>query len=259
MDKRPAIPAKTKRKIRQRCGFGCVFCGLPIYEYDHIIEYSKTKHHKEDELTLLCPYHHSLKTKGLLSHEQVIHANKIPYNLKSGQVSRFTFEFLTDSPKFLVGEQSFICSSKIRPSILAPIVINRRIPFSFIVDTQGVMLSLEAQDKSGNELFKIKESELVFSTNNWDATFVGSTIKIWDKSELFVLELKHLPPNAFKIVRYSFYYQGVNINIMNDTIVMTSDTNKQKFQLSGNGTVDANIGILIGEHPKNLSVGIKLW
>lgn len=63
MNNRPNIPAKLKRKVRQRCGFGRIICGLPIYEYDHIVEYSKTKHHNEGELTLLCPTHHSMKTK----------------------------------------------------------------------------------------------------------------------------------------------------------------------------------------------------
>lgn len=255
---RPAIPEKIKRRVRQRCGFGCVVCGLPIYEYDHIIEFSKTKHHKADELTLLCPTHHALKTKKLLSAEQISHANKHPHNLKSGQVRTFTFDFLTDSPKFILGEQSFLNSSRIRPNLLAPILINGFAPFSFIVDTQGVMLSLEAQDQFGSIILKIEKSEVVFSTKNWDATFVGSTIKIWDQSELFCLELKHLPPQSFQIVKYSFYHNGVSIKIFKNEITLSSET-KHTLKLSGTGTIDANIGILIGEHPKNLSVGVKLW
>lgn len=45
------------------------------------------------------------------------------------------------------------------------------------------MLSLEAQDENGKTMLIIKESEVTFSINNWDATFIGSTLKIWDESE----------------------------------------------------------------------------
>lgn len=59
MNERPPIPAKIKRLVRQRCGFGCVICGSPIYEYDHIVNWSETHHHKAEELTLLCSKHHT--------------------------------------------------------------------------------------------------------------------------------------------------------------------------------------------------------
>ena len=42
---RPDIPAEIIRKVRQRCGFGCIFCGCPIYEIHHIIDWADTKSH----------------------------------------------------------------------------------------------------------------------------------------------------------------------------------------------------------------------
>jgi hypothetical protein len=36
---RPPIPLPVKRLVRQQCAFGCVLCGLPLYEYDHIVPY----------------------------------------------------------------------------------------------------------------------------------------------------------------------------------------------------------------------------
>ena len=49
------IPAEIKRQVRQRCGFGCIICGLPIYEYEHMEEWAKVKRHRTEEITLLCP------------------------------------------------------------------------------------------------------------------------------------------------------------------------------------------------------------
>jgi len=62
MNDRPPIPDPVKRTIRQRCGFGCVICGLPIYEYDHIFGYKNETGHIVEEITLLCDHHHKLKT-----------------------------------------------------------------------------------------------------------------------------------------------------------------------------------------------------
>ncbi len=40
---RPKIPLPIQREVRQRCGFGCVICGLPLYDYDHIIGWAETE------------------------------------------------------------------------------------------------------------------------------------------------------------------------------------------------------------------------
>jgi trigger factor len=86
---RPPIPASTKRIVRQRCGFGCVFCGLPLYEYDHMGGYSPAVGHDPDEITLLCPDHHSQKTRGLLTEADVRRANASPVNIREGRTAPF--------------------------------------------------------------------------------------------------------------------------------------------------------------------------
>src|SRR5690348_15018177 len=40
---RPPITEEKKRQIRKRCGFGCIFCGRPLYEYHHIHGYDPIK------------------------------------------------------------------------------------------------------------------------------------------------------------------------------------------------------------------------
>lgn len=34
------IPLPIQREVRQRCGFGCVICGMPLYEYEHMEEWA---------------------------------------------------------------------------------------------------------------------------------------------------------------------------------------------------------------------------
>ena len=78
---RPPLNAGIMREVRQRCGFGCVICGRPIYEYDHILGWAKVKRHVASEITLLCDNHHREKTAGFLPNERVIEADKAPFNI----------------------------------------------------------------------------------------------------------------------------------------------------------------------------------
>ena len=78
------IPLPMQREIRQRCGFGCVLCGLPLYEYEHLLGWANVKRHVAEEITLLCDQHHREKTAGLLPIEKVREANKMPHNLREG-------------------------------------------------------------------------------------------------------------------------------------------------------------------------------
>jgi hypothetical protein len=103
MTDRPPIPDPVKRQVRTRCGFGCVFCGLPLYEYDHIYDWAKTQQHKAQEITLLCNKHHAEKTKGLLTTEQVVTANQNPINARRGISSPYGLHFAGGEATVLLG------------------------------------------------------------------------------------------------------------------------------------------------------------
>jgi hypothetical protein len=79
---RPPIGAEMEKEVRRRCGFGCVMCGLPLYEYDHILGWSNVQRHVAEEITLLCEMHHREKTNGLLPLDHVVAANREPFNLR---------------------------------------------------------------------------------------------------------------------------------------------------------------------------------
>jgi hypothetical protein len=80
------IPEPIKREVRQRCGFGCIICGFPLYEHDHMKEWALVQEHVAEDLTLLCDKHHKEVTNGFLPREKVIEANENPYNLKEGSL-----------------------------------------------------------------------------------------------------------------------------------------------------------------------------
>jgi hypothetical protein len=52
------IPNPIRRQLRQETNFGCAICGTPIIEIHHIIPWSETRTHKQEEMIALCPTHH---------------------------------------------------------------------------------------------------------------------------------------------------------------------------------------------------------
>ena len=43
------VPELMKREVRQRCGFGCVICGMPLYTYEYMLDYANVHRHVADE------------------------------------------------------------------------------------------------------------------------------------------------------------------------------------------------------------------
>lgn len=252
---RPKIPEKIKREVRKRCGFGCVICGLPIYEYDHIIEYSKTKRHLAKELTLLCPLCHSAKTKGHIPVEDVIKANENPYNLSSGTSTPYLIRFSGQEPEIHFGGLKFICTHGSKPKYLYPIVIDKKPLFGFTVVDGGLLLNMEVRDESGRKVLKIRDSQLQVSDCVWDATFVGKTLVLKEQLRKSIVEVEFCPPSIFKIKRYKIASGDTVVEIKDSLIHFHgSDIPTVELVCDGTGTMDGNVGIAVGELPKGLSV-----
>src|SRR4051794_27586019 len=117
---RPDIPAPVRRQVRQRCGFGCVICGLPLYEYEHMYEWVHTHSHAADELTLLCDRHHAEKTKGLLPKAVVMNANAAPVNIRNGVSEPYGLHFSGSECEVNIGGNRFLS----RGARLVPLLIN---------------------------------------------------------------------------------------------------------------------------------------
>ena len=79
------MPSEIKKEFRKRSGFGCVICGLFIYEYEHILpEFKDAREHNPNNICLLCPNCHSKVKKKLISKKEVMCAYKNPITLKRG-------------------------------------------------------------------------------------------------------------------------------------------------------------------------------
>lgn len=65
------------------------------------------------------------------------------------------------------------------------------------------------------------------------------------------------PPRRITITRYTIDSGGVKIDVDLTKLEIVSPL-LPRLTVEGAGMISANVGILVGEHPKGLSVGIKL-
>jgi hypothetical protein len=101
------MPLPIQREVRQRCGFGCVVCGLPLYEYDHLLGWANVQRHLAEEITLLCDQHHREKGAGLLPNEVIIEANRRPHNLKTGVSKPYDLHYSGSECEIVMGGNCF--------------------------------------------------------------------------------------------------------------------------------------------------------
>lgn len=136
------IPLPIQREVRQRCGFGCVICGLPLYEYEHMRGWAKVKTHIADEITLLCDKHHKERTNGLLPIEAVTEANTKPHNLKKGISKPYDLHFSAREAEIILGSNRFFAEYRGYGTILVPLIIDGIPIIGFILGDDHLLLNL---------------------------------------------------------------------------------------------------------------------
>jgi hypothetical protein len=175
-----------KRDARRACGFGCVICGLPLYEYDHIVPYAVVEAHAAANLTLLCPTHHAEKTRGLLSQERVIEASNAPHNLNAGRSSPFKLLDGTTQIHVFLGSNHFIWDGpEFRPVVVDGITL-----IGVEVVDGHALLNAKFFDEVNRPILEIVRSEIVYTPDPWDIEFVGQVLTVRSAPGEILLRLR---------------------------------------------------------------------
>lgn len=241
MSEERKIPPKIKREVRKRCGFGCIICGLPIYEYEHMEGWANVKRHRAEEITLLCPNHHSEKTKGRIPVFVIKEVNKNPFNKREG-ISKPSYLYYSGLElKIKMGVLNFELDST-KQSQFVPLIIDR-LPIVLIntIDNK-ILLNLNLFNEKNELILKITDNELVYSNNFWDIEYVGTKLTFRNGLGKIFLELDFEVPNKLTITRGSIFYNGINLKINNNEM----NVGNSKIANSLN-VVGGHIGIGIGK------------
>ena len=219
------IPEPIKRAIRQRCGFGCVVCGLPLYEYDHMTDWATVREHIESEITLLCDKHHKEKTNGLLPVDKVREANAAPYNLRSGVTAPYDLHFLGNHAEIHVGPIKFEHPTTITDSFLAAIDIDCLSMLVFTVEDDHLLLNISAFDESNTLVLCIYKNQLILNSHQWDIQLVGKRLIIREAPGKILLDILFDPPHKVFVKRGRFLRNGVEVLVGEDHVFELNSCN----------------------------------
>jgi hypothetical protein len=206
-ENRPPIPEPMKRAVRQKCKFGCVVCGSPVFEYDHLEEFSVVGEHTENNLILLCPNHHRDKTSGRLPRAELERHSERPFNGVRSHTAPYSRLFIAGQTiSFEIGGNTYVSSISDGGSYNA-IEFDGTTVVGFKRDGESVLLDINLTDESGNSILLVKDGELQISTGVWDFEYVGPVIKIRSAARHIELMIT-IQASGICIDKGTFYANG---------------------------------------------------
>lgn len=236
-DRPPILPALA-REVRQKCKFGCIICGCPIFDIDHIVDWAEVKEHKLENLTLLCTLHHRQKTSGILSRETVRkRTENIQHNENYG-LPDINFEKCT----LILGNNIFTGN----PSLYFQLKEKDFFNVGFDNDLNQVVINAAFFSNDGTLLFKIENNIYTTTDDAWDVEMVGKRIVIREGRYRRLLDIEiDGKENTIKVLGRIFIDDDKYIELNKNGIQFYGHTIMSECTV-----IDCKIGILIDSEKK---------
>lgn len=244
---RPPIPLPMQRAIRQRCRFGCVLCGKPIYQYHHLLGFDLGVGHVADEITLLCPDHHADFTAGRIPQSVITRANANPVNRGRRHCKPWKFHPHYGAYSVTLGNVRLM-GIPYQAEYWAVLV--NSIPLITIGQQDDVvLLSVIIRDIDGNVQVQIDENELTYRTDSWDVEFVGSQLTIRRDRGKIAFQAAFGGQDAIHIRRATLISDGIAILLHEKRGVEVLGTYGRIANIDFRG---GDFGLAIGPAPPGL-------
>jgi hypothetical protein len=239
------IPSPIKRKVRQNSGFGCIFCGIWIYQYEHFNpDFKDAVIHDPRGICLLCGTDHQMVTSKLITKKQVKDQYHKPKALSKGYAN----VFLRLDTRFYVslGRIFFTETGKLLEIEGKPLL-------SISQPTKKNPLQLNAKfyDDRSRLILEIKNNELRGFTTNWDIEQIGTRTTIRKAKGEIVLQINIIPPDVVEV-------EKINMSYGKSKIFTDSATGKIFIQSENGAIIDLSKGQIITEGLSIDEKGIRL-
>lgn len=243
-----------KRIVRQRCGFGCVVCGLAIYDYEHVQpEFHDAKEHDPDCIVLLCPNHHALVTRGLNSKNRILEYARHPAALKRGFVNGF---FEVGKGPLVVKFGGIVCQDT--PKIISvgniPLLEFRKPSDE---DPYWHMSAIMA-DFFGNPLLSIQDSQWKAINSRWDIETSGNRIVIRNGARDIGLRLRHDPGNSLVFERAKLSFAGIKVECFEEGLATYTNIDGGVITVQG-GKFSSCGGAIGFSIPPQMQGHVEAW
>ncbi len=213
------IPSDVRRTVRKRCGFGCVICGLSLYDYEHFApDFKDATFHDPEGITLLCMQCNQKRNRKVLSVESVSRANQNPKCLQQGFANE-AFDFGSEPIEIKFAGVSFInCPTLIEVDGIS--VLSVKNPNS---EGEPYLLSGRFCDDAGEATLKIEDNVWSVGADCWDVECEGATITIRRDLGDIVLVLRSEPPFRLVVERLDMEFEGVFFKGNQDVLEVSFD------------------------------------
>ncbi|MGK3120436.1 HNH endonuclease signature motif containing protein [Pseudomonas corrugata] len=181
------IPEPIKRQVRQECCFGCVMCGSPLFQYDHMVGFAESPEHKVENLVLLCGVCHPDKTHKRISVESVRRARLKPFNLNRLHTAGYRLA-PNHHIKILLGTNESVIELSERRDIHHVLWISGESYLAAHFEDGAITFSMKITDAGGRVLLAAERGEVKVTTQAWDYRYEGTTLKIWNGPRQILLE-----------------------------------------------------------------------
>lgn len=235
------IPAEVKRRVRKRCGFGCVRCGLGFYDYEHFApDFKVATKHDENGITLLCMQCNQKRARGLLSAETVAQANASPRCLQQG-FAREEWGFGHDPITVVFAGSTFTDVTNV-------VVINDYPLMSILPPEDGsnfYRLSGIFSDRYGQTTLRIEENQWFAGAENWDVECAGPRITVRSGPRDIALVLRSDPPRRIIVEKLNMEFEGVMLDGSEDALRISFDHGATWSKISAANITGSRNGISI--------------
>jgi hypothetical protein len=245
---RPAIADPVKRLIRQRCGFGCVICGLPLYDYDHLVPWAEVQKHDPDNIVLLCAQHHREKTSGLLPLAAVVAAHKDPLNLRTGASHPYDLSYSGSHCEATIGSNRHVWPSLADGDFTVPLLVDDTPIVLFRAEDCHLLLTVQLFNDQNELLVQILDNQLVYSAAPWDVEFVARQLTVRGGPGDIFVRMTFDPPTHVVIDRGRIWRNGVELDIAPEHLMVVNNQNT----MSSCSAINCRFGVGIGNLPHGL-------
>lgn len=178
MTDRPDISEPMKREIRRRCGFGCIICGMPMFDYHHIEDYAIAQKHEADNIVLLCPNHHAGPTRNRVSEETIRHYAASPANIGQSTTGTYVNLMVGRKGSFEAGGRIYEFDFDENGGRFDAVNIAGKTFLGLTCEHDHLLLDIILTDKTGTPVLCVKRGEMTVSTGVWDHRFEGPNIRV---------------------------------------------------------------------------------
>lgn len=215
--KRP-IPEGVKRTVRRRCGFGCVFCGQAVIQYEHFNpDFVDAKVHDPDGITLLCAKHHDKVTRGQISKAAVAAANAAPHSKRNGFAVLDDLLFMAQSRRVRLGPCEIAARNIVR--------YKNKVILGF-GEPEGsnapLRLSMELRDEDGTPILSVINNEVLIGIDRFDVETVGTSLLVRSAFGVIILKMSLCSDRGIRIERLNMSYEGYRIIVDGDWVSVTA-------------------------------------